>query len=325
MSSICILGEGAWGTAVATVLAHNGHSVRLWCYHTDVADDIRASRYNKRYMPGVLLHDSIVPVTDIKEGLKGAEFIFEALPVAYLRTVLSTAQPCYDSRQIWVVLSKGIEPTTLKLPTQILEAVFDESIKTVVVSGPSFACEVVAKQVTGVVIASGDNVAAQLIADLITNNYFKPQMLSDVIGVQTVAALKNVVTLAVGIAQGAGYSADNTKAYIVAQGIQEMLRITLAVDGKQETVYGLAGVGDLVLTALGNLSKNLFVGKQLGAGKRLEDILRETGYIPEGIHTVKSIYQLIKKHDLNVPLMAAVYEVIVNNRPVDTLINALSA
>ena len=317
-----ILGEGAWGTAIATVLARNGYIVKLWCYHASVAEQITKTGINEQFLPGIKLSKSIIPVTRIEDVVCGSELIFEAIPVKYLRDVITKARNCFTDAQTWIVLSKGIENKTLLLPSQIIDDVFQKKVKQAIVAGPSFAMDVAKEQITAVALASSDCAIAQHIQSVLANNYFRPYITTDTIGVQIGAALKNVITLAIGMLDGAGYT-DNTKAFIFTRGLHEISTLIPVLGGKQETAYGLSGIGDVVLSAFGKLSKNLEVGKRLGHREKLDTILQETGYIPEGINTVQSLHELLQIKMLDLPICQGVYEIIFKDVPIASFLKKL--
>jgi glycerol-3-phosphate dehydrogenase (NAD(P)+) len=322
MKHIAVLAEGAWGTAVATLLAHNGYHVRLWCYHRELVDIINKTHRNDRFLPGITLDTKIKAVATIDQAVCDAQWVFEAIPVKFLRASLQKAVACMRSDQIWVVLSKGIEQDTLLFPSQIIDDVFNRSVTTAIFAGPSFAMDVAQKKITAITIAATDCTIGIDLQKLVTNDYFRPYITTDVMGVQAGAALKNVITLGIGMLDGAGYT-DNTKAFLLTRGLHEMVQLAQAVGGKQETVYGLSGVGDLVLTSMGSLSKNLMVGKQLGKGKTLDIIAQETGSIPEGINTVQSVYQFMNKQQLALPICKGIYDIIFNKKSVQDFLTAL--
>lgn len=324
MSNICMLGAGAWGTAVAQLLAENGHTVRLWCREPEVAELIQKTRINARYLPCVVLHNNIRPVDSFDCAFDEAEFIFEAVPVAYLRGLLEQIKPYSSPSQTWVMLSKGIEQNSLLLPTQIIDSVFGYEAKKAVLAGPSFAADLAQKQITAVTIAASTCKIGEQVQLLLANEYFRPYISLDCIGVQTGAALKNVITLCVGILDGAGYK-DNVKAFVLTRGLNEIAQLAVMLGGKQETVYGLSGVGDLVLTAMGNLSKNLAVGRRLGQGQTLDFIQKEIGTLPEGVNTVQAMHQLALKSNLDLPICAGVYEIIYQGKSVDQFLASLMA
>ena len=317
--TVCMLGEGAWGTAVATLLAHNRQTVNLWCHHADVAQEIKEKQTNARYLPGVRLSKNIVPTTDIDAALCGTRWVFEAIPIKYLRAVLKKTVSCFTDEQIWVVLSKGIEKDTLLLPTQILDDVFTRTVNKAVFAGPSFAKQVADKQITAVTIASTDCDVAASLQNLLANEYFRPYGSLDVVGVQLAAALKNVITFGVGLLDGAGYN-DNTKAFFMTRGLHETSQLIQAMGGAQKTAYGLSGVGDLVLTSMGALSRNLEVGRRLGAGESLDAIIQKTGYTPEGVNTVASVQKLAERVGCKTPVCRGVYEVIFGGKSVTTML-----
>jgi glycerol-3-phosphate dehydrogenase (NAD(P)+) len=208
------------------------------------------------------------------------------------------------------------------LPTQIIDDLFGYKTKKVVMAGPSFAQEVAEKKVTGIVIASDDHAIAQQLKNLMKNDYFCPEISSDIIGVQLGGALKNVITLGIGMLDGAGFT-DNAKAFLLTRGLAEMTTLGLKIGAKQETFYGLSGVGDLVLTSMGKFSKNLAVGRQLGQGKPIDQIIKETGYIPEGVNTVQSLHQLMQDEDVDLPVCHGIYDVIFESKPLQYMVSRL--
>lgn len=322
MKTVCVLGEGAWGTAVALLLADNGHHVKLWCYDEENAKAIERTRINEQYLPGFSLPELIVPTTSLEEAVCDSTWVFEAIPVQYLRSVIIEAAPCFSKDQVWVVLSKGIEKDTLLLPTQIIDDVFDTPPHKAVFAGPSFANDLAQKQVTAVSVAATHCDLTHELQSILANDYFKPFFNTDLIGVQIGGAVKNVITLGVGMLDGAGYT-DNTKSFLVTRGLQEMALIAKALGGDPTTLYGLSGVGDLILTAMGSLSRNLAIGKRLGKGDALQIILYETSSVPEGINTVQSIKQLASEKHLQLPICSAVHDVIFDGKPIEHLITEL--
>ena len=219
-----------------------------------------------------------------------------------------------------MVLSKGIERNTLLLPTQIIDDVFTVSVHKAVVSGPSFALDLAKRQITAVIVAAEGYKEGRALRSVLKNDYFIPYISDDCLGVQICGAVKNVIAIAVGIVDGLGYT-DNTQAFLVTRGLHEMGCIIQSIGGKTETAYGLAGVGDLLLTALGNKSRNRTVGKRIGGGETLSNILEKTGYIPEGINTVHSIYQFMQKKNLNLPICRSVYQILFEGGKVTDLLN----
>lgn len=317
--SITMLGAGAWGTAVAHLLATNGHNVTLWCHEDQLAEEINQQHINSLYLPDVQLPKNVRATASIQEALGGAHIIFEAIPVKYLRETLEHVQPYFDQEQLWLILSKGIEQESFLVPSQIIDDAMGCTVKKVVVCGPSFARDLVEFVPTGVVVASDDQHRAQTGARLLSNDYFSCTLSSDLLGVQLCAALKNVFALTIGIALGA-QARDNTVALLLTKALAEMNQIVQMFGGNQETIYGLAGVGDLVLTCYGSLSKNFTLGKLLGQGALLQDISSE-GIFPEGINTIQSLIQLAQKKSLKLPIVQGTYDFIFNAGSFNNLIN----
>lgn len=307
---ITIIGAGAWGTAIALLLADNGHQVTLWAYEQEVARDIEKFHTNKKYFPNVSLPERIHATHDLKEALEHAEWVFEATPVKYLRTILMQIKDQVPSAVFakWILLSKGIEQHTNLLPSQILEEVFSKP-SYAVLGGPTFAVEVAARMFTTATIASHHQTLAHDAASLLANGYFKPFISQDPIGVQIGGAIKNVIALAVGMAEGAGYG-HNTRAYLITQGLTEMMMLAKFFGGKHETILGPAGLGDLILTCTGDLSKNLRLGKKIGGGMTLEQLLEEYTVQPEGMNTVQSLHEMIAQQHLVLPLCRGTYDCI---------------
>ncbi len=305
-TKITVLGAGAWGTAIATLLAHNKHDVTLWCFEPEVARDINLVHINKKFLPDVQLPETIQATNNMQEALEGATWIFEAIPVLYMRSVFQQAKMSVPSDTRWVLLSKGLEQDTLMLPTQIFDDVFGKHVSKAVVGGPNFARDLVAKALTATTIASSDNKLAHGLEKILSNNYFITTISDDMIGVQVGGAIKNVLALAVGIARGNGWK-ENTIAYLLTQGLAEIATLSEHMGGKRETVYGLSGLGDMILTCTGTLSKNLRVGTMIGQGKTMDEIKDLVPVLPEGINTTASLYALMVRDNIQLPVCQRTY------------------
>lgn len=305
---IAVLGEGAWGNAMALLLARNGHDVTLWCHHTTVAEDINKKHENKRFFPGFSLDKTIKATTAMTEALSSAEIVFEAVPVNYLRSTLLLVDKQFFALP-WVILSKGIEQKTLLFPTHILDDVAGHPVQSAVLSGPSFARDVALCQPTAVTIATKDCLLGAKLYDIVKNDYFRPYISRDVVGVQIGGALKNVLALGVGILEGAGYQ-DNARALFLTRGLQELALIAEKLGGSRDTLYGLSGVGDLILTAMGQESRNTSIGRTLGSGVSMAQALQEREVAPEGVNTAYSVHDLLVREQLEAPLLDGVYRII---------------
>lgn len=318
---LTVLGDGAFGTAVATLLAHNGHTVHLWCHNPDVAIAIAAQRYNSTYLPDIKLSDTIIATTSLEEALKN-DIIFEAIPVQFMRSVLEKCQPFAKPTQRWVVLSKGLENDTLLLPSEIIKNTLAPDSIIAVVTGPSFARELALQQPTGLCVATHTQELNDEICALLKNEYVYCQPSDDVFGAQIVAALKNVIALAIGIVEGAGYN-DNAQALLTLRALDEIKTVLQFVHAQESTLYGLAGVGDLILTAFGSKSRNHKVGVAIGQGKKLGAILADMKAVPEGVNTLKSLQQLIHSRNLSLPIMSTIYQIVFEHKSVKNLIKML--
>lgn len=323
MKTVAVIGEGAWGTAIATVLAHNGHRVNLWCHDPEIAKSITTTHLNPRYMPNLTLATTIYAYTSLHQTLENADYIFEALPVQFLRSILQTIKNEVSQQQCWVVLSKGIEQETLLLPTALIDDALEFKAQSVVLAGPTFAHELARKQFSCAVLAAKNDRLVAEVRQLLTTDFFRFSPSNDTTGVQLCGALKNCVALAAGMLEGAGFG-TNTQAAFMTSALQEMRTIITSFAGKEETVFGLAGVGDVVLTTYGTLSKNKKVGTLFGAGQSLETILKQTGFVPEGVNSCLAIKELVVKHQIHAPLFTLIAEILSGKNSVLELVRSIA-
>ncbi len=323
--AVTILGGGAWGTAVAHLLASCGHNVLLWCFESEIADEINQQHHNSYYFSGIELPKKIRATASLKEACVHSTIIFEAVPVLFLRKTLEQAKPFVTDQHVWVVLSKGIENKTGFVPSQIIDDVFNRLCRTAIFSGPSFARDLAAQEVTGIDLAveKDDAGLAILINKLVSCNYCLINIVNDKIGVQLGGALKNVIALTMGIALGAQAS-DNTRAFILTRGLDELAQCASYFGAEQKTLYGLSGFGDLILTSLGSLSKNMSFGVKLGQGMQFGHMSRE-GVLPEGINTIRSLVEIMKEKNLHFPLIKVTHDIIFSGYSFADLIAVLSA
>jgi glycerol-3-phosphate dehydrogenase (NAD(P)+) len=324
MKKVAVIGEGAWGSAIAMLLSDNGFKVNLWCQDPSVAQTISEKRKNERYFPSYALPASIIPVTDFAAALDGVTYIFEAIPVKYLRTVFTTMRPHIRKDHVVIILSKGIENNTLLFPSALVQEVLGFPVEHAVLAGPNFANEIAEQRVTAATLASPSCDRAIEIQHLLANNYFRPYITTDTIGTQVGAALKNVISLGIGMAEGAGLS-ENTKAFLLTRGLAEMAQVAVALGGRKETVYGLSGVGDLVLSSMGTQGRNVSLGRELGQGKTLAELERVIDVLPESVNTVKSLHQMIKQKNLDLPVCQGIYQAVYEKRKMTGVVAALMA
>jgi glycerol-3-phosphate dehydrogenase (NAD(P)+) len=308
-----VIGGGAWGTALADLLARNGGSVRLWAREPDVVASIATARENARFLTGVRLSDGIRPTGDIGEAVAGAELVVCAVPSEHLRTMVRALAGGIGRDTVVAVATKGIEPETLRLMTEV---VADEvpGGAVVALSGPSFAAEVAARQPTAVVAAATDEAAAGVVQRAFASRQFRVYTHDDVIGVELGGALKNVMAVASGISDGLGLG-FNSRAALITRGLAEMTRLGVALGAQAATFAGLAGLGDLVLTCTGPLSRNRSLGVEIGQGATLADALATRETVAEGVVTARSAWALAERAGVDMPIVRAVNRVLYEGRP----------
>ena len=315
-----VVGAGAWGTALALVLVERGHDVRLWSYESAVADSIQRHRRNP-YLDGVTLPESRHATSDLTAAVEGAELVVSVSPSQVVRSVMQEAAPHLDSDAIVVSASKGIELRSLRRMDEVLAEELGPGLmeRFCVLSGPSFAQEVAERAPTAVVVASRSQDAAEHVQDAFQTPWFRSYTNNDVIGVELGGAIKNVIALAAGMTAGLGY-AHNTTAALMTRGLAEMARIGLAMGARPATFYGLAGMGDLVLTCTGSLSRNRTVGYRLGQGESLDAILLDMKAVAEGVKTAPAVRELAHRHDVEMPIVEEVCSIVEEGRsPVEAL------
>ena len=319
-----VMGSGAWGTAVAKVLADAGSEVRLWARRSEVADEINTGRVNSGYLPGVVLPAAVRATTDAAEALDGVRTVLLGVPSQSLRTNLE--QWCDDIADgaTLVNLAKGIELGTLMRMSQVIVAVTGvDASQVAVVSGPNLAEEVAQGQPAATVVACTDSGRAVALQRALSTSYLRPYTNSDVVGTEIGGACKNVIALACGMAAGVGLG-ENTAAAIITRGLAEIMRLGIALGAKPATLAGLAGVGDLVATCTSPHSRNRTFGRRLGSGLSLEDArLAGQGHVAEGVTSCTSILALASSYDIEMPLTDAVYRVCHKGLSVDEAVALL--
>jgi glycerol-3-phosphate dehydrogenase (NAD(P)+) len=316
-----VVGAGAWGTALADLLARNDHNVTLWAYEPDVVDAINQKHENVRFLAGHKLTPSLSAVGDLQKTVASAELVVLATPSQVLRPILRSARASVGTSAPIVIATKGLERQTLALMTDVaLEEIPGATV--VALSGPSFAAEVVQCQPTAVVVASENAEAAEITQRAFSSRYFRAYTHTDVIGVELGGALKNVMAVATGIAEGLGLG-FNARAALITRGLAEMTRLGIALGADQSTFAGLAGLGDLVLTCTGSLSRNRAVGLELGKGRKLDDILKDTETVAEGVVTAQSARELAVKKGVEMPIVDTVNRVLFEGQPAHSAIAAL--
>jgi glycerol-3-phosphate dehydrogenase (NAD(P)+) len=316
-----VVGAGAWGTALADLLARNDHAVRLWAYESDVVDSINRKHENARFLKGHPLTPTIEATRDLGLATESAELIVFATPSHVLRIIAKAAAPTIPDSAPLVVATKGIEKDTLCLMTEVVEQELDGAT-VIALSGPSFASEVVSSQPTAVVVASAEEEAASFAQLAFSSPYFRAYTHTDVVGVELGGALKNVMAVATGIAEGLGLG-FNARAALITRGLAEMTRLGVALGADETTFAGLAGLGDLVLTCTGSLSRNRAVGVEIGKGRQLEDVLRDRETVAEGVSAAQSARELARREAVEMPIVDAVNTVLFEGQSARNAIGAL--
>jgi glycerol-3-phosphate dehydrogenase (NAD(P)+) len=308
---IAVVGAGAWGTALAMLLADNGHDVALWMYEKDLAEEMARTRENRVYLPGFALAAAITVTSSLEAAVKDKMIVLSVVPSHTVRAVAKQFAPFLSRDAIVISASKGIEIDTLMPLSEVFNDVLPEEFhdQLCFLSGPSFAKEVARKMPTAVALASYDPVVGKKVQEVFSNAYFRVYTNPDVIGVELAGSLKNVVAIAAGVLEGLGYG-YNTMAALLTRGLAEMARLGVAMGGDLQTFSGLAGMGDLVLTCTGGLSRNRALGARLGGGEKLDDILRGTKTVAEGVKTARAARDLARKYDIAMPIVEEVYQLL---------------
>ena len=311
MKRVAVIGAGSWGTALAAVLAKKGHDVHLWAFEAEVAEQITRGQENTSYLSGVDLPENLKSTADLEKALEGAEVVVSVSPAQVVGGVMAEAAPHIADDALVLSASKGIEATTLRRMDEVISAVLSpaQMARFTVLSGPSFALEVAKEIPTAVVAASDNSDAALAVQDLFQTGYFRVYTGSDVLGVELGGALKNVIALGAGVTAGLG-GGLNTLAALITRGLAEMRRLGVAMGARAATFSGLAGMGDLVLTCTGTLSRNRTVGYRLGQGERLEDILAEMSAVAEGVATSHAVHDLAARYGVEMPIAEEVFAIL---------------
>jgi glycerol-3-phosphate dehydrogenase (NAD(P)+) len=330
MTNVAVLGAGAWGTALAKLLADKRNPTMLWSHRREVAEHINEHHVNDRYLPGAELPANLRATADVEEALAGAELVVVVIPSHGLRHVVRDARRHIPSGALLCSASKGIENDSLMLMSDVLleELGHAAQPRLTYLSGPSFAKEVAARHPTTVVIAGTSERETEAVQHIFATDMFRTYASHDVVGVEVGGALKNVIAIAAGVADGLGYG-HNTRAGLITRGLAEIGRLAAHKGANPLTLAGLAGMGDLVLTCTGELSRNRTVGVELGKGRTLGDILATLGHVAEGVKTTRSAYDLSVKYGVDMPITVETHRILYDDKPpkqavVDLMTRALS-
>ncbi len=315
MKKVTVIGSGSWGTALAVMLAKNGHEVVIWSRRQDAVDELLNDRKNERYLPGVVIPENIQATTDREKAVAEAEIIILAVPSRAVAETVRDFSPYFKTWQILVNVAKGLEPGTLLRLSDVIHREAPQC-EVCVLSGPSHAEEVARGIPTTCLITCENEAAAKVVQEEFANPRFRLYTNTDMIGVEMGAALKNVMALAAGMSDGLGFG-DNTKAAIMTRGMAEMKRLGLAMGGKPETFAGLSGIGDLIVTCTSMHSRNRRAGILLGQGKSLQETLDEVKMVVEGVNTVQAACALAERYHVSMPITQTIYQVLFEGKNVE--------
>jgi glycerol-3-phosphate dehydrogenase (NAD(P)+) len=308
---IAVLGAGSWGTTLAILLAQNGHAVSLWSYEADHAISLETTRENTILLPGIRIPDGILITHDLDRCVVGASMIVTAVPAQFLRSVLVQLRLAQPAETVFVNVAKGIENRSLMTVSELIRDVLPgvPAGHICTLSGPSFAEEVAKGIPTAVVGASQEHATAMLVQKVFMRPYFRVYSSEDIRGVELGGSIKNVIAIGAGLADGAGFG-DNTKAAIMVRATAEISRLGLILGANAKTFAGLSGIGDLIATCMSSHSRNRYVGVEVGKGRPLADVLGGMVMVAEGVATTQSVQNLARRHDIEMPIVNQVYQVL---------------
>ncbi|RMF22367.1 MAG: NAD(P)-dependent glycerol-3-phosphate dehydrogenase [Deltaproteobacteria bacterium] len=312
--TVAVVGAGSWGTALATLLAGNGHSVRIWSRGEEVAGLINREHENRVYLPGVRLDPSLRATTSMSEALDGASFVVMVVPSHAMRPTMQKVAPLVSDEAPIVSASKGIEDGTSKTMFEVILDCAGEPERIGVLSGPSFAAEVAAGLPTVVVAAARRMEMAERIQRTFAGSTFRVYSSTDVVGVEIGGVVKNIMAIATGVSDGLGYG-DNARAALITRGLAEISRLAAALGARPETLSGLSGIGDLVLTCTGDLSRNRQFGLRLGRGETVDEILSSMRMVAEGVRNTKAVRELGARLGIELPIVEVAYQVLYEGLP----------
>ncbi len=322
MRPIVLLGAGSWGTALAIQFARGGEPTVLWGRAEDQPEELARARTNEHYLPGAAFPPSLFIEPDLAKAVRSGDDQVLIVPSSVLRQVLTQVKPMLGPKARIAWASKGFELSTGKLPHQVAAEVLGPKVPVAVLSGPTFAREVGMGLPTAIAVASGDEAFAQSLAERISSGGFRAYTQPDIVGVEIGGAVKNVLAIATGVSDGLGYG-SNSRVFLITRGLAELMRLGVALGAKRETLMGLAGLGDLVLTCTDDQSRNRRFGRALAAGSPVEKAIAEIGQVVEGYHAAKAVHEVAEKHGVDMPICRHVYEVLHQGVPLKQVVETM--
>ena len=312
IKGVAVIGDGGWGTTLAVLLSKKGYKASLWSAFPEYAEIVKKTRENVKFLPGIKIPPGVNITHSLADALKSNDLVVLAVPSQFMRGVLAKLKDEDLSGKRFVSVTKGIENGSLKRMSEVIYECLGKK-QLAVLSGPTIATEVAGLSPTTAVVASEDDELANDIRDLFMTERFRLYTSKDILGVELAGSLKNIIAIAAGIIDGMGYG-TNAKAALLTRGLVEMARLGEAMGGKRETFYGLSGLGDLATTCVSHHSRNRWLGEEIGKGKKLNDIMKETDMVVEGVATAKAAYELAKRHKVEMPITTEVYKVLYENK-----------
>lgn len=319
--NLTFLGSGSFGTALAVIFSQYNFNIKMYDRNADVVLGINRDRRNIKYLKNIIIPEKVVATDDIYEAVCDSDIIFLSVPSQAIREMSKKIQNKLKPHSIIVCLSKGIELSTYKRLSEVLEEEFPNN-PIVVLSGPSHAEEVATKQPTALVATSKDMDKAIFVRDTLSNDVLRIYTNPDIIGVEIGGAMKNIIALAIGVINGMGYG-DNSSAAIITRSLNDLIKMGVAMGGRLETFFGLTGIGDLIVTCLSNHSRNRRCGLLIGKGMKLDEAIKEIGMVVEGVTACKIFYNIAKEKNIEVPIIESIYEVLFNNKDLRYIETAL--
>jgi len=321
VKKVGVIGGGSFGTAIANIIASNGHQTQLWMRDPEQVESLNQTRVNSLYLPGLELHPSIIAAHELGDVVRDVDLIFVAVPSHSFRSVVRQMRPLLQPGVILITATKGIEALTFKLMSQILAEEVPLA-RIGVLSGPNLAKEIVNHSPTGTVVASNDAEVRTLVQETLRSDTFRVYANDDMLGVELGGALKNIYAIIAGLADAMGMG-HNTIAMLITRSLTEMARFGVRLGGDAMTFLGLSGVGDLIVTCTSPLSRNFRVGKALGEGKGIDAIMLELGQVAEGVNTLKQVKEKADELGVSMPLCSSLYEIIYNKAPIGHIISSV--
>lgn len=321
---ISILGAGSWGTALSNVVSDNKHEVILWARRRELAEEINQIKENREYLPGAKINSSIVVTHDLEYAVKNSEIVILATPSQALRSILREAKKYITKDSIILNASKGIENESLMRMSEVIKEEMPQNSLIAVISGPSHAEEVIRRYPTAVVVASKDKRVLKVLQEVFINNYFRVYRNYDVIGVELGGALKNIIAICSGVSEGLGYG-DNTRAALITRGIIEIMRLGKKLGAKSSTFSGLSGIGDVIVTCSSMHSRNRRAGIEIGKGKKVDEVVKSTKMVIEGIYATKAAKKLSDLYNVEMPITQEAYKVLFEDKDPKKAVDDLMA